>query len=155
MRELRWYGWGYANKTYPLDRRPEAWSFLCSELGLSGEERLAPCSIDTIQLREPRLIAKDMSGLVALIGADGMRSDIQSRVSHSYGKGYRDLVRLRRGNVSSPPDAIVYPRSEQRTLFGSAPNGTLLSSVSGADRASSAAWRWAALVPRLPSNSLD
>ncbi len=40
-----------------------------------------------------------------------MRDDRESRVTHAVGKGYPDLVRIRSGDASSAPDAVVAPAS--------------------------------------------
>ena len=42
-----------------------------------------------------------------------MRQDRLARVSHALGKSYPDLVRIRRGDASSAPDAVVYPASHE------------------------------------------
>ena len=36
------------------------------------------------------------------------------RIAHTYGKGYRDLVRAFRGDFSSPPDWVFFPESEDQ-----------------------------------------
>ena len=40
-----------------------------------------------------------------------MRDDRLARVAHALGKSYPDLVRIRSGDGSSAPDAVVYPAS--------------------------------------------
>jgi alkyldihydroxyacetonephosphate synthase len=41
------------------------------------------------------------------------RTDREERVSHAAGKSYPDLVRLRSGDASGAPDAVVYPASHE------------------------------------------
>ena len=39
------------------------------------------------------------------------------RVIHAYGKGFRDLFRLRRGSAEGAPDLVVYPENENDVLL--------------------------------------
>lgn len=123
MLELKWYGWGDASKTYPLDHRPNAWKFLRAELELRGDEQFPVCDLASIQLRAPRI---DENTLMMALDTDlrsrstlaqvFIRTDKLARVLHAYGRSYRDLVRLRRGEISNPPDAVVYPATETQVL---------------------------------------
>ena len=110
MRELRWYGWGYSDKTYPLDHRPGAWNFLRSTLQLRGDEEFPICDFDSIQLRAPRLTKAQLGEL----GDITFQIAKRARIGHAYGKSYRDLVRLRRGDIPNPPDAVIYPADENQ-----------------------------------------
>ncbi|MCK5171208.1 MAG: FAD-binding oxidoreductase, partial [Bacteroidales bacterium] len=47
-----------------------------------------------------------------IVGEENIETDDFSRVVHSYGKYYADLLKLRKGDVPTPPDAVIYPRSE-------------------------------------------
>lgn len=114
MRELSWFGWGFADKTYSLARRPGAWPFLRSALDLRGDERFPVCAFESITLSLPRLRAAELAALSQIVGAGDVKQDTRARVLHAFGKSYRDLVRLRRGEVSHPPDAVIYPESEEQ-----------------------------------------
>src|SRR5574337_283554 len=113
MRELRWYGWGYADKTYSLEHRPDAWSFLCAALDLRGDETFPVCAFDSLRLRVPRLTEAQLGRLQTLVGADAVQTDKRARVLHAYGRSYRDLIRLRLGDILNPPDAVVFPASDE------------------------------------------
>src|SRR5207244_3045742 len=43
-------------------------------------------------------------------------SERYDRVSHAYGKAYRDVVRSFRGQIENPPDVVAYPRSEEEIV---------------------------------------
>jgi alkyldihydroxyacetonephosphate synthase len=112
---LRWWGWGTLDQGYSLEGRPAFWPMLQKWLELSDEaiehERL-PVSLEEISLRPPRLDDPMLSSLRKLLGDETVRTDIQSRVEHAYGKSYRDLVRIRAGYIPNPPDIIVYPADQ-------------------------------------------
>jgi alkyldihydroxyacetonephosphate synthase len=123
MTELRWYGWGDAAKTYPLDHRPGAWKFLRARLDLGGEEEFRACTFESIQLRPPRIDEPTLqkaweSGFRprSVPAEVFVRTDPRARVLHAYGRSYRDLVRLRRGDIPNPPDAVVYPATEEQVV---------------------------------------
>jgi len=42
-----------------------------------------------------------------------VRWDTPARLTHSLGKGYRDLIRVRHGRVPHPVDAVLYPGTPQ------------------------------------------
>lgn len=113
---LRWWGWGRLDRSYDLDARPQVWPFIESQLGVGRQITQAPVDLDSIQLPALRLSAQDVSDLQRIFGEDGVRIDRLARVQHAYGKSYRDLIRIRCGDVSHPPDAIVYPNDEAQIV---------------------------------------
>jgi alkyldihydroxyacetonephosphate synthase len=48
-----------------------------------------------------------------IVGEENVKTDDFTRASHAYGKCYTDLLNLRLGKISTPPDAVIYPRSTQ------------------------------------------
>jgi alkyldihydroxyacetonephosphate synthase len=75
-------------------------------LGFGGEEVEEPVPLDAIELAPPRLIVPDSL-------AEIVTDDRVERVSHSYGKAYRDVVRAFRGRIENPPDLVAHPRDER------------------------------------------
>jgi alkyldihydroxyacetonephosphate synthase len=57
-----------------------------------------------------------LAALKKIVGAENVSVEDYERAYHSYGKFYLDLLMLRHGLVKSPPDAVVYPRSEDDVL---------------------------------------
>ncbi|MEM1418859.1 MAG: FAD-binding oxidoreductase, partial [Myxococcota bacterium] len=68
------------------------------------------------RLPEPGLPAALLDGLREDTAADRVRTDEYERAFHARGKSYPDLVRLRAGDVTSAPDAVVYPTSNGEVL---------------------------------------
>ena len=123
MTELRWYGWGDAAKTYRLDNRPGAWTFLRAALELQGDEQFRACDFESIQLRPSRIdeqaLRKALESDLRLGSAPAeifVCTDKRARVLHAYGRSYRDVVRLRRGEIPNSPDAVVYPATEEQVI---------------------------------------
>lgn len=114
MSELRWYGWGFVNKTYSLDDRPDAWNYLRATLNLRGDESFPACDFNSIRLRAPRLTLEQLTALRQIVAET--KTDTRTRILHTYGKSYRDLIRLRRGDIPHPPDAVVFPANEDQVV---------------------------------------
>jgi len=70
-----------------------------------------PVPLDSISLPPPRLDPQLLRELDKFGGAV-VNATPRARTIHAYGKSYKDLVRLRRGEVKHPPDVVVFPGSE-------------------------------------------
>jgi alkyldihydroxyacetonephosphate synthase len=103
---MKWWGWG--DPAQPAELPPHALDFLRAELGVPGE-RHPPVAFEEVRLSDPALPRKAEPKLVLAVGREWVRDDRSSRVAHAAGKGYPDLVRLRAGDATSAPDAVVYP----------------------------------------------
>jgi alkyldihydroxyacetonephosphate synthase len=105
---VRWWGWGEDSGAAELPGT--ALEGLRAELG-AGEARRDPVPLEEVRLPEPRLSGPVRERLAAAVGEGAVADDRLSRVSHAVGRSYPDLVRIRSGDGSSAPDAVVSPRS--------------------------------------------
>ncbi|MGH2741833.1 MAG: FAD-binding protein, partial [Thermoleophilaceae bacterium] len=106
---MRWWGWGEDGHQVSL---PEpAVALLRDELGADPSARHAPVALEEVRLPEPRMLGGTRARLEAAVGADRVLDDRAARVAHAAGRSYVDLVRLRSGDASSAPDAVVAPGS--------------------------------------------
>ncbi len=107
----RWWGWGEEGRQYHLPDAEAFWGHLRARLGQTeGASRLA--SLTGIPLRPVRLSAAVLSALAGIVGESGLSTEGAQRAVYSVGKGYKDLVRIRRGEVPNPTDAVVRPQDE-------------------------------------------
>jgi alkyldihydroxyacetonephosphate synthase len=65
--------------------------------------------LEQIELSEPRVAPP--GSLAAIVSEDR-----HERVSHAYGKAYRDVVRAFRGRIDNPPDLVAHPESEEQVV---------------------------------------
>ena len=107
---MRWWGWGEDGHVVAI---PEAATALLREE--IGADPSAPprrhVALEEVRLPAPRLPATARERLSAAVGAERVRDDRGARVAHAAGRSYPDLVRLRVGDGSSAPDAVVTPES--------------------------------------------
>jgi len=115
-RELRWYGWGYSDTTYSFANRPTAWPYLQTQLGLTAEVSAPVVSREAICLRPSRLDEALLGQLRQILGDDAVRIDDEVRLTHSLGKSYCDLIRLRSGQLPNPTDGVLFPSSEEQIV---------------------------------------
>jgi alkyldihydroxyacetonephosphate synthase len=74
-------------------------------LGFGADAIEEPVPLEEIELPPPRLDTPD--SLSAIVS-----DDRRERVSHAYGKAYRDVVRAFRGRIDNPPDLVARPGDE-------------------------------------------
>jgi len=106
---MRWWGWGEDGHEVSLPQ--PALELLRDELGADPSQRRGPVALEEVRLEPSRLARAARERLAAAVGAEHVRDDREARVAHAAGRGYADLVRLRSGDGSSAPDAVVTPGS--------------------------------------------
>jgi alkyldihydroxyacetonephosphate synthase len=104
------WGWGYEESFPNDDARKELATRLRAVLG-HVPEPLSPPSASAIVVPEPRFtVPVELRSLGT--------TDTRERARHTYGRGYRDLVRGFRGDFAAAPDWVFYPTEEsQLTLL--------------------------------------
>jgi alkyldihydroxyacetonephosphate synthase len=111
-----WHGWGDPARRTGLP--PAAFAMLQDQLALA-DRATPPVPIDDVRMRPTALSDAGRSALAAVVGAEQVRTDRESRLVHAGGKSYPDLFRRRTGDAEDAPDAVVLPGSHddvQRVL---------------------------------------
>jgi alkyldihydroxyacetonephosphate synthase len=109
----KWWGWGEEGKAFPLPDPERFWAQIHTRLGPT-ETVSRVDSLERVELRPSRLSAAVVSKLAAIVGEGGVSTESPDRALRSLGKGYKDVVRIRRGQVPNPTDAVVWPRTEEQ-----------------------------------------
>jgi alkyldihydroxyacetonephosphate synthase len=108
---MKWWGWGDPRRTQRLSEG--AIDMLRSELELERLRR-PPVDLQDVRLSPIRLDSVARERLLGAVGPHRIRADALTRVAHSAGKSYPDLVRMRRGECDHAPDAVIYPGSHDQ-----------------------------------------
>jgi alkyldihydroxyacetonephosphate synthase len=111
---VRWWGWGEEGAPEPHLPAGAA-AFLRSELGVEEQHR-PHVPLEQVRLAEPALPEDVLRRLAGAVGEQNVRQDRLERVLHAAGRSYPDLVRLRSGDASGAPDAVVLPESEHAVV---------------------------------------
>jgi alkyldihydroxyacetonephosphate synthase len=105
VRRRKHWGWGYEDQQPTPEQVREAGAGIRSHLGFEPLEAEEPVPLSAVELPAPRLEAPaPLSELCSV--------DLHDRVSHAYGRSYRDIVRAFRGRFDHPPDMVAFPRDE-------------------------------------------
>jgi len=132
-------GWGHEDRRVALSARLA--QLLDESLGLDGSMR-EPVALSQVALPKATLTPRARQRLAAVVGREWVNTDDTSRILHSGGKSYLDLVAMRTGTPRGAPDAIVYPDSHEAVLavLSVCANERVRSCRSAAARAWSAGW---------------
>ena len=112
VRHMKWWGWGDEDVTFSDADKPKLWPYLGGELGLEEGVPVPPVSFEEINLPAAKTNLPFTAALKGALKADQISEDKKDRLIHAAGKAFRDLLRLRRGQVDYAPDLIVYPSNE-------------------------------------------
>ncbi len=115
VKQQKWWGWGEeGGHEFSFADKPKFAPFVLERLGVDVTKRtperrdLASLDVPASQI-DPGLRAT----IEQAIGAEYVVDDAETRVVHAFGRGVRDLVRIRRGQLGRLPDVVVYPGSEE------------------------------------------
>jgi len=112
-RPAKWWGWGFDDRSIPLESRPALLAFLKQVLELPDAELLRVPDPATIPLPASRLTDADLRDFRKIVGEEGVAGSDFDRLTHAAGKSYRDLLRLRLGPAPVPPDIVLFPEADE------------------------------------------
>jgi alkyldihydroxyacetonephosphate synthase len=116
-RHMKWWGWGDVEVDFNSEAHPGFWPFAKSALGIEREiPPTPPLALDAVQLPEAIVNPRFLAELISALDSNQVFDSRYERVIHAYGKGFRDLFRLRRGSAEGAPDLVVYPENENDVL---------------------------------------
>jgi alkyldihydroxyacetonephosphate synthase len=109
---MLWSGWGDPRQAVALP--PQTHELLRAALGVTHVAK--PAAFEDVQLPPPRLETRVHERVAALVGGAHVQTDRPARILHTRGKSTPDLLRIRRGEASAAPDAVVAPGSHDEVL---------------------------------------
>jgi alkyldihydroxyacetonephosphate synthase len=113
VKHMKWWGWGEEGIAFHYHDKPAFAAFMRSAIDLDvTKEPAAVADLSGLTIPSSLASTELRSSLQTVVGFDNVKDDTLERVVHSYGKGLRDLVRIRRGDLGRVPDLVIYPASE-------------------------------------------
>jgi alkyldihydroxyacetonephosphate synthase len=114
MKQMKWWGWGSDQVTFDIENRPNLWPFITRVLGVAETlNKTSPVNFSNVTLPNKNINNPFLDVIQKKINSNQIFMDDKERLLHAYGKSYRDLWRVRQGIVSSAPDVVIYPESEE------------------------------------------
>lgn len=104
-RRLSFWAWGYEDKLPDDDERAELKRRIEGLLGFPERPMLEYPTLESVELPASSLSVPDSLSAFTTTAR-------RARACHTYGKGYRDLVRGFHGDFAAAPDAVATPRDE-------------------------------------------
>lgn len=103
----RWWGWGSTDMETPPAAGFMYW--LKEHVSPWPDQTLPVPHLESMVLRPSFMPVGLEAELADALGVDHLISDPRTRLLHGFGRSYKDLIRIRLGNVIAPPDVVVYP----------------------------------------------
>jgi len=104
-RTRSWRGWGWEESAATEAQTVRLAEALAGRFGIEPPVAEVPVPLGDLDLRVPRIAPPaSLSHLCS--------TDRRDRAAHTYGRSYRDVVRLLRGDLPHPPDLVAHPADE-------------------------------------------
>lgn len=103
---LSHWGWGYADRFGDRETRKQLGEAAAIALGFAATALDEPVARDAVELPEANV--EPPPTLAGLFDASP-----DARIFHTYGRGYRDLVRGFRGDFAAAPDLVAFPQTDE------------------------------------------
>ena len=106
----KWWGWGVEGIAFQHENKPGFAPFVREAIGLDLHSPAGqPPSFEDLDVPASQLDDTLGARLREIVGDHQVSAEDMNRVVHTYGKGLRDLVRVRAGDLPRVPDVVVYP----------------------------------------------
>src|SRR4051812_49571450 len=104
-RRMHWARWGDPAQAAPLSDDARG----LVELAFGGSTARPTTPLADVRLPAAALTDAQLAALADLVGPGNVHVDHEARVRHTRGKSTPDLLRMRSGDGSAAPDAVVSP----------------------------------------------
>ncbi len=113
VKQQKWWGWGEEGLAFHYEDKPKFAPFVMKMVGVDINKPVQSVPpFSSLQVPPSRLSAELHARLEEILGAKYVQTDDETRVVHAFGKGVRDLVRVRRGDLGRVPDVVLYPGTQ-------------------------------------------
>ena len=118
IRSMKWWGWGDEDTEFDISNRPDLWPYIRTSLDLPEKVTLfRPADFESISMPAQKVNSEFLREIRDRLGSGRVKDDKKERLTHAFGKSFRDLWRMRRGAVNYAPDCVVYPETAEEVGF--------------------------------------
>ena len=104
-RTRSWQSWGYEDAAANDQQVGHLAAAIGGRFGIEPPTPATPVALGDVELRASRVAPpRSLAHLCS--------TDRRDRAAHTYGRSYRDTVRLLRGDLPQPPDLVAHPSDE-------------------------------------------
>lgn len=116
VKHMKWWGWGVDGVGFHWEDKPGFAPFVLDAVGLDlhTAEVVGQPEFGQLKVSKSKAPAALVNTLAGIVGEQHATTDDLARVIHTYGKGLRDLVRIRANQIQRSPDVVVYPADEDQ-----------------------------------------
>lgn len=111
--QTKWWGWGDPGKQYDLSQRLLFWPHLRKRLDFPDKPFLFPPAFEDIELPPSHFSESELQKIQRILPKERIALSKKEKLSHTYGKSYHDLIRIRRKSFPEVPDGVLYPENEE------------------------------------------
>lgn len=111
--QTNWWGWGDPGKQYDLSQRLLFWPLLRKRLDFPDKPFFFPPTFEDVELPPSHFSESDLQKIQDILPKERIALSREEKLSHTYGKSYHDLVRIRRKSFPEVPDGVLYPENEK------------------------------------------
>src|SRR5437879_6257991 len=98
-KHMKWWGWGEEGISFRCEDKPAFAAFVLYAINIDLTKGPLPVtSLDRLPVPPPSAPQQLREALETVLGRENLKDDSLDRIVHAYGKGLRDLVRIRRGD---------------------------------------------------------
>ncbi|MGH7933024.1 MAG: FAD-binding oxidoreductase [Candidatus Binataceae bacterium] len=105
-RRRKFWGWGYEDQGPNAEQQKRMAERMAKRYGLGEITITPPPTEKELNLRTPRIKPPDSLASIC-------STSVYDRAGHTYGRGFRDLVRAFRRDYPNPFDVVAFPRDEK------------------------------------------
>src|ERR1700756_3885675 len=96
VKHMKWWGWGEEGVSFRHQDKPAFAAFVKAAIDIDVTKAPAPvASLDSLLVPTSSAPPQLKAELEAVVGCENVTDDSVDRIVHAYGKGLRDLVRIR------------------------------------------------------------
>ncbi|MEU3948770.1 FAD-binding oxidoreductase [Streptomyces sp. NPDC029526] len=111
--DMLWSGWGDPARATPL---PDSVTGLLGDLLGVKPRTLEPLALEDLTVPDSPLDPAARRALADAVGEEHVRTDAESRIRHTRGKSTPDLLRIREGDLTDLPAAVLLPAEHDEVL---------------------------------------